>query len=166
MLRSKRTIFVTHWSCQYRMCRNATYFSCGGFVKWIHCRPCHCQSSSQELHVDTLNKRIVSSYVCPLCSPLGQGGECVALVNSNLLTCVVFCPEWRIHDHCVELVGVTFSLQHAHVTLDQIHVGNLKFLSISPEYLQSVDVNVESDTETETTQAVNKKSSKKRWLRC
>lgn len=58
----------------------------------------------------------------------------------------MFGPEWRIHDDCVELVGITFSFQQAHVTLDKIHVGNLKFLGVSPEYLQGVDVNVESDT--------------------
>lgn len=66
----------------------------------------------------------------------------------SLLTLVVFCPEWRIHDHCVKLVGKSFCLQRAQVTLDQIYVENLKFLCISPEYLQCVVVNVEADTET------------------
>lgn len=66
----------------------------------------------------------------------------------SLLTLVVFCPERRIHDHRVKLVGKSFCLQRAQVTLDQIHVGNLKFLCISPEYLQCVVVNVEADTET------------------
>lgn len=66
----------------------------------------------------------------------------------SLLTLVVFCPEWRIHDHCVKLVGKSFCLQRAQVTLDQIHVGNLKLLRISLECLQCVVVDVEADTET------------------
>lgn len=70
------------------------------------------------------------------------------------LTLVVFGTKWWIHDHCVKLLGMSFSLQAAQVTLDQVHVGRLKLLCVSSEYLQSVVVNVKADT-----QAVNQTRS-------
>lgn len=71
--------------------------------------------------------------------------------RSNLrhaLTLVVFCPKWWIHYDSVKLFGVRLWLQTTHVTLDQIHVRNLKLLCVSSEYVQSVIVNIEADAQT------------------
>lgn len=59
----------------------------------------------------------------------------------------MLCPKRRIHDDRVKLVGVSSWLQRAEVTLDQIHVTNLEFFSISPKYLQGVLVDVKPDAE-------------------
>lgn len=42
---------------------------------------------------------------------------------------------------------MSFSLQAAQVTLDQVHVGGLEFLCVSSEYLQSGVVDVKADTQ-------------------
>lgn len=66
-----------------------------------------------------------------------------------MLTLIVFRPKWWVHYYCVKLFLIRLFLQRAQVTLDQIQVGNLKFLHISPENLQCVVVNVETDAQTE-----------------
>lgn len=60
----------------------------------------------------------------------------------------MFCPKWWIHYDSVKLFGVRLWLQTTHVTLDQIHVRNLKLLCVSSEYVQSVIVNIEADAQT------------------
>lgn len=58
----------------------------------------------------------------------------------------MLCPKRRIHNHCIKLFRISFCLQRTHVTLDQVHVRNLKFLSIPSEYFQRVIVDVKANT--------------------
>lgn len=60
----------------------------------------------------------------------------------------MFCPKWWIHYDSVKLFSVRLWLQTTHVTLDQIHVRNIKLLCVSSEYVQSVIVNIEADAQT------------------
>lgn len=66
-----------------------------------------------------------------------------------ILTLVVFCPKWWIHYNSVKLIGISLCFQRAQVTLDQVHVRNLKFLCVSSEDVQRVIVNVKANTQTE-----------------
>lgn len=60
----------------------------------------------------------------------------------------MFCPKWWIHYYSVKLFGISIWLQRTQVTLDQIHVRNLKLLRISSEYVQCIFVNVEANAQT------------------
>lgn len=64
------------------------------------------------------------------------------------LTLVVFGTKWRIHYHSVKFLGICMGSQGAHVTLDQVYVGQLKFLRVPFEYLQCIVINVKPNTQT------------------
>lgn len=64
-----------------------------------------------------------------------------------LQTLVVFGSKWWIHDDCVKLLGISIWLKRTQITLDQIHIRDLKFINVSFKNVQGIIVNVKADAE-------------------